>query len=1235
MPTKNVVLTVQSPVGGINRRAAYQTQAPFTAYDAQNFWPIDTRTGRVTTATRPALNLFGTLQTEVNMLSKVSGIRAGHPSKSFAAAYEGQIYYWNGSTLVTATGAQAASVNQGSYVSATPIIDELIICDDTLAPIAFDYSTGAAATLVASAGTVPVGASIAVTWQGALWLVVDDVLHASRVGDTTDWDTSASLDDLFGSFFTAGDYKGVIAGPITAVMPQTSDVMMVSTVSGTLAMRGHPRQGGVFEPVGSTYVLGQGAWCQLPDGTLLMLTPNGLMSLAPTPGAVMAPISRERIPDELIALAYDRDDPLINMIYDTRWNGVHIYVRGVQEQAWWFDLNTGGFFRMEIASYPLTVAEFPDFVTESTSGVLLGRYNGIYEYDRFATETITSSLVAGPVKISADTMKASKIHNVRVTFARDTPNDLVGTFKVSAGLDGQDAVNRLLNGEEQYSVDLASLEANNGMCYPAVAGHAAVFAFATETGDVSIEEITVNVGQMGQLSMNRGTQIAVSGEATEFTGTFIELDNDVWAGYSEATPEESPSEALPEYTHFLDLSRMPTSWWDEVTGPTGEDIRVSDNLDVEFPSSLIDFSLANQEGMIAFKRNAAVVPRSVRLWVGNPAALTPAPTDTNGQYNAYDSNWRSFWPDGGSTNNQTSFGDNDEDSNAANGVADDLAQFYGVEDGPMGAKATDFNQGNNTHWFKENWVTLQGLLSQTAWTFIGCFRRTDNEVIQDNILTLAGSGVQDHVLRADEDTDRAFTRMTTSDTGSGEAQSSFSVDPDLAWVHHAGVVVGDTERHAYVEGIGKGSNTTDLSPIVDDLIIGDNFVHPNGWESMIQIHTTARNDAWVEYQAAMLDQPTFWGTIGAFVLVNTIPEDALLTTACPTGSVPQTEAGTTDGYALITPTDPSDGSVIKFSHLIDLSILPASWWSAVSSAGLDGVDIRATDIGNNFLPFDLIEINVTDSTGLAVVRQTQADGSPTGIRIWAGNSSAITVDVCNLYGQYLAYDSLWRGFWPDGGTDDRTQYQNDLTGVGSPSAISAGSPLGSSATTYSNATGTSQYAIATNLVPSENPLTLMASIVKPAGSIHTDSVIMAVQDASNLAGVFLKTRPSSTPARMVTRNAFGTEGAAGYSGSIVATSNWFQAGTSFGNHTRIAYADTLSGSSSSPQTTIIVNNLDTIIIGAENASTPIRGMDATISLAGLHATPRGTAWLKYWNKSLTQGTFWTVGSWVSDPTALS
>ena len=134
----NRILTVQAPFGGISRRSSYQTQPPFSSYDSLNYWPVDVKTGRITTAVRPPLNLFGSLETQVNMLSIVNGIRASWPAKSFAAAYNGKLYAWNGTTLVAATGAQAESIDTGQYVSAAPVDTELAFATSAAAPMFFD-----------------------------------------------------------------------------------------------------------------------------------------------------------------------------------------------------------------------------------------------------------------------------------------------------------------------------------------------------------------------------------------------------------------------------------------------------------------------------------------------------------------------------------------------------------------------------------------------------------------------------------------------------------------------------------------------------------------------------------------------------------------------------------------------------------------------------------------------------------------------------------------------------------------------------------------------------------------------------------------------------------------------------------------------------------------------------------------------------------------------------------------
>ena len=964
-----------------------------------------------------------------------------------------------------------------------------------------------------------------------------------------------------------------------------------------------------------------------------MLTPLGLMALAPTPDAVFAPVSVNKIPDELIGLSYDRDDPVVNMVYDSRWNGVHIYVRGGEEQAWLLDLNTGGFHRMEVGSYPFVVDEFADFITESTSGVLLGRFDGIKTYDRFATETINGSLVIGPVKISNSTHTASKIVNAKVTFARDTPTGS-GTLQIATGIDGQDAVNRLLKGEEQYSIPISALANNNGICFPSIVGHAAVFAFSTETGDLAIEEITCTIEQMGRISFTRTPQIAIEGEASEFTGAFIDLDTSIWAGYSDATVQAGPTSDLPEYTHFLDLSRMPQTWWDEVATPNGEDVRVSNEFDDQVPSMVIDFDLSNQEGMLAFRMNQTVTPRSVRVWIGNVNAATPSASSTFGSDNVFDSDWRGFWPDGAGNSNVTSFGDNTADSNEGGGVSGALAAVYGAEDGPMGANATDFDLGNDTFWQVAGWIASQGLGSQTAWTLVAAFKRNAEVSGTESIFGLKGAAFHRQDLVVAESANQAQTFHTAFDGGSDDTAVKLgTTEPRPVWIHHAGVVVSDTSRIAYVEGLGGTANTATTSPTLLHLIAGATLFPANGHVAMLQVHTIARDAVWINYQHDMLDQSTFWGTIGAFQLQNTITPPTLDTDACPSGQVAYTEAvANTAGYAVATAADPTDGSVNDFTHLVDLTLMPAGWWAATALSS--GQDIRVTDVSNNHLPFDLIEFDDVAETGLLVFKRTEAEGGPLAVRVWVGNASATAVPVCSAYGRYLAYDTDWRGFWPSGSGTDRTQYLNAMTSVGTPTVGTINSPVGSPATTYDNDLSTAQYATATNKVPTAGPFTIMASVVHPAGQVHKDVVISSVQDTTSRSGVLLRTRPSSTPARLTTRNPFGSEASAANTETIVATTEWFQAGTAFGNHTRISYVNANTGSSSGGQATIVLSGLDTIVIGAEMGTPFVRGFYGDISLVGLHTKGRGEDWLNYWNKSLDQATFWGTWVWNASSTQL-
>lgn len=360
------------------RRTSFQGQPPFSSFFSNNFWPIDVDTGRSVTAVRPPLDTFTAPGVSVNGLIPVNGFASGKPFQSIVAASSGSLFWWDGVAWRLATGSAASSADTGRAVFGHPFLQRAYICKEDSAPIDFNYTTGEATIMQALAGTVPEDCRMATVWQGALWLAGQEenphILYGSRTGDVYDWDFIVNTNSEGGAYTSAGVDEGRLNGPITAIVSHTHDTMLVSTVEGIMAMRGHPRRGGVYEQVsGQTYILGQGAWCRTPEDVLFFMTTLGLMQLNPQPGSVAMAVSQKLIPDELIGLSYSILDPKVNMAYDSRWKLIYITVRGTQEQAWLFDLNTGGFHKMTLDNYPYVLYEHKPFVTDDRSGVLFGK----------------------------------------------------------------------------------------------------------------------------------------------------------------------------------------------------------------------------------------------------------------------------------------------------------------------------------------------------------------------------------------------------------------------------------------------------------------------------------------------------------------------------------------------------------------------------------------------------------------------------------------------------------------------------------------------------------------------------------------------------------------------------------------------------------------------------------------------------------------------------------------------
>ena len=146
------------------------------------------------------------------------------------------------------------------------------------------------------------------------------------------------------------------------------------------------------------------------------------------------------------------------------------------------------------------------------------------------------------------------------------------------------------------------------------------------------------------------------------------------------------------------------------------------------------------------------------------------------------------------------------------------------------------------------------------------------------------------------------------------------------------------------------------------------------------------------------------------------------------------------GYARASHTPSSD--VAGWTGLIDLSKLPADWWSnAASDPSLIRVHDDAT---GDEVPFDVIEFDPVNREGLlrfgwyykgGSIGGTWSSGGNT-VRIYYPTSGRTSYSASDTFGQHNAYDADWVQYLPlEGDADDRTGNNND----GSLSGISFGS----------------------------------------------------------------------------------------------------------------------------------------------------------------------------------------------------
>jgi hypothetical protein len=346
------------------------------------------------------------------------------------------------------------------------------------------------------------------------------------------------------------------------------------------------------------------------------------------------------------------------------------------------------------------------------------------------------------------------------------------------------------------------------------------------------------------------------------------------------------------------------------------------------------------------------------------------------------------------------------------------------------------------------------------------------------------------------------------------------------------------------------------------------------------------------------------------------------------------------GYAEATITNPAS-SLTDFTFIVSLNQMPSDWWTAVAAAG---GDLVVTDGSNNRLPVDVIHFTDSGSSGsgLIALKFSPASSGTQKLRIWIGKSGESQPAAGDTYGQYAAYPSSLKAFYPDGGGNDRTSNANNLTMTGSPTVGGASGPInGSKGTTYN---GSSQYgsranASLTGLAITSN-LTLMASV---NGSGQQNAYIIAKYGASTgQRGWGLQSENASSSQKIQfhyqrTAGSF-TSGDSQVSTGNALTGAWKQIGGVYTPSTSaVVYID---GSADTTDSTsipsAIASNTSPFTVAVDGAIAGGSYFAGSFSMLMVYSASQPAAWIAYHNAMLSdadQSDFLGTWTWVANTPA--
>lgn len=218
----------------------------------------------------------------------------------------------------------------------------------------YDSTVNTTFPWVASAGTLPVDSAgnlprLICTWRGRTVLsgLLKDPQNwfMSAIGDPTNFDYAPLSPGPNDAIAGNNAPLGLIGDVITSMCPYTDDILIFFGNNTIWMMRGDPADGGrvdlISDVIGGAWGI---CWCKDDVGNVYFFSNKcGIFSLVPG----QAPIRISQAIEQLL-IAVNTGENAIRMVYDARFQGIHIFVTNIASpqpaQHFFYEIRTGGWF---------------------------------------------------------------------------------------------------------------------------------------------------------------------------------------------------------------------------------------------------------------------------------------------------------------------------------------------------------------------------------------------------------------------------------------------------------------------------------------------------------------------------------------------------------------------------------------------------------------------------------------------------------------------------------------------------------------------------------------------------------------------------------------------------------------------------------------------------------------------------------------------------------------------------